>query len=234
MSRRSVTVLVSLLLALVAVTPGGPAVAAEQDQPDPGRAGPATAGVVRGGDVFRSPLGGTCLVSFTVRAADYDGFVTAGRCGQVGAPAYTVDGVLLGTFHRVTFPNSDYAVVRLAPGWVPVGEVRTSPNATMAVKGSTEVPLGGSVCKYGPQTYLRCGVAQAKQQTLYFGTYVLYGLTRTNICPGYNEVGAPIMAGDQAQGITIIGSGDCTYGGTTYFQPVNKVLTAYGLTLITS
>jgi streptogrisin C len=29
------------------------------------------------------------------------------------------------------------------------------------------------------------------------------------------------------------GSGDCTSGGTTYFQPVNEALSAYGVSLLT-
>ncbi len=29
------------------------------------------------------------------------------------------------------------------------------------------------------------------------------------------------------------GSGNCSSGGTTYFQPVNEILSAYGLTLVT-
>jgi streptogrisin C len=34
--------------------------------------------------------------------------------------------------------------------------------------------------------------------------------------------------------VTSGGSGDCTSGGTTYFQPINPILNAYGLTLITT
>jgi streptogrisin C len=29
------------------------------------------------------------------------------------------------------------------------------------------------------------------------------------------------------------GSGNCTSGGTTFFQPVNEILAVYGLTLVT-
>ena len=39
---------------------------------------------------------------------------------------------------------------------------------------------------------------------------------------------------DQAQGVTSGGSGDCTAGGVTYFQPINEILTAYGLSLVTT
>jgi streptogrisin C len=33
--------------------------------------------------------------------------------------------------------------------------------------------------------------------------------------------------------VTSGGSGNCTFGGTTYFQPVGEILSVYGLTLVT-
>jgi hypothetical protein len=40
--------------------------------------------------------------------------------------------------------------------------------------------------------------------------------------------------GDQAQGVTSGGWGDCASGGRTWFQPVNEILWRYGLTLHTA
>jgi streptogrisin C len=42
------------------------------------------------------------------------------------------------------------------------------------------------------------------------------------------------MSGQQGQGVTSGGSGNCSSGGTTYYQPVNEILSVYGLTLRTS
>ncbi|WP_344749522.1 hypothetical protein [Streptosporangium vulgare] len=42
------------------------------------------------------------------------------------------------------------------------------------------------------------------------------------------------MSIDQAQGVTSGGSGDCNSGGVTYFQPIDPILTTYGLTLKTT
>ena len=39
--------------------------------------------------------------------------------------------------------------------------------------------------------------------------------------------------GQPGQGVTSGGSGNCSSGGTTYFQPVNEILSVYGLTLVT-
>ena len=59
------------------------------------------------------------------------------------------------------------------------------------------------------------------------------GLTRTNVCAEPGDSGGSFISGNQAQGMTSGGSGNCTFGGTTYFQPVNEVLSAYNLRLIT-
>ncbi|WP_030922538.1 trypsin-like serine protease, partial [Streptosporangium amethystogenes] len=61
----------------------------------------------------------------------------------------------------------------------------------------------------------------------------IYGLGRTSVCAEPGDSGGSFISVDQAQGVTSGGSGDCTTGGVTYFQPVNEILTAYGLTLLT-
>ncbi|GAB3057149.1 chymotrypsin family serine protease [Micromonospora schwarzwaldensis] len=51
-------------------------------------------------------------------------------------------------------------------------------------------------------------------------TYILYGLTKTSACSNPGEIGAPVLAGDQTQGIAVVSSNNCTIGGSTYLQPV--------------
>ncbi len=53
------------------------------------------------------------------------------------------------------------------------------------------------------------------------------------MCAEPGDSGGSFISGSQAQGVTSGGSGNCTYGGTTYFQPVNEILRVYGLTLVT-
>ncbi|MGH3313685.1 MAG: trypsin-like serine protease, partial [Streptomyces sp.] len=60
------------------------------------------------------------------------------------------------------------------------------------------------------------------------------GLTRSSVCAEPGDSGGSFISGSQAQGTTSGGSGDCSYGGNTYYQPVNEALSAYGLTLSTS
>ncbi|WP_223839938.1 trypsin-like serine protease [Saccharopolyspora pogona] len=59
------------------------------------------------------------------------------------------------------------------------------------------------------------------------------GLTRTNVCAEPGDSGGSFIGGNQAQGMTSGGSGDCTSGGTTYFQPVQEARNAHGLRLVT-
>ncbi|MGJ6968469.1 trypsin-like serine protease, partial [Streptosporangium sp. G11] len=59
-------------------------------------------------------------------------------------------------------------------------------------------------------------------------------LVRTSVCAEPGDSGGSFISIDQAQGVTSGGSGDCTQGGTTYFQPIDEILTTYGLTLVTT
>jgi streptogrisin C len=54
------------------------------------------------------------------------------------------------------------------------------------------------------------------------------------VCAEGGDSGGPWLSGDQAQGVTSGGSGDCTVGGETFFQPVNEILATNDLTLVTS
>jgi len=60
------------------------------------------------------------------------------------------------------------------------------------------------------------------------------GLTRTDVCAEGGDSGGPWLTGDQAQGVTSGGSGDCTVGGETFFQPITEILETNGLTLLTT
>ncbi|GAA0917182.1 hypothetical protein GCM10009558_102830 [Virgisporangium aurantiacum] len=59
------------------------------------------------------------------------------------------------------------------------------------------------------------------------------GLTRTDVCAEGGDSGGSWISGNQAQGVTSGGSGDCTVGGTTFFQPITEILQRNNLTLLT-
>ncbi|URN14439.1 S1 family peptidase [Streptomyces radiopugnans] len=59
----------------------------------------------------------------------------------------------------------------------------------------------------------------------------VHGLIRTNVCAQPGDSGGALFAGGVAIGLTSGGNGDCSSGGTTFFQPVTEVLDKFGLTV---
>jgi streptogrisin C len=94
--------------------------------------------------------------------------------------------------------------------------------------------VGAAVCRSGSTSGTHCGTILAKNQTVVYPEGAVTGLTRTNACAEAGDSGGPWLAGDQAQGVTSGGSGDCTTGGETFFQPVNEILAINNLTLLTT
>jgi streptogrisin C len=183
---------------------------------------------VRGGDAYY--MGGRCSIGFSVSG----GFVTAGHCGDPGTATQGFNRVAQGTFQGSSFPGNDYAWVRVNANWTPVGVVNNYSGGNVAVAGSQEAAVGASICRSGSTTGWHCGTVSAKNQTVNYAEGSVSGLTRTNVCAEPGDSGGSWLSGSQAQGVTSGGSGNCTSGGTTYFQPVNEILSAYGLTLTTS
>jgi streptogrisin C len=94
--------------------------------------------------------------------------------------------------------------------------------------------IGASVCRSGRTTGWRCGVIQARNVTVNYAQGAVFGLTQSNACAQAGDSGGAWISGNQAQGVTSGGSGNCTTGGTMFFQPVNEILGAYGLSLVTT
>jgi streptogrisin C len=169
-----------------------------------------------------------CSIGFTVTT----GFVSAGHCGTPGAVATDSAGALLGTFQGSTFPGNDYSYVGAASGVNLYGYVYGYDGYYYYVRGSSEVPEGSSICRSGSTTGMWCGTVLAKNQTVNYPQGTVYGLTQTNVCAEPGDSGGSWLSANQAQGVTSGGSGNCSSGGITYFQPVNPILAAYGLSLV--
>jgi streptogrisin C len=186
---------------------------------------------VRGGDPYFIDDQFRCSVGFSVTV----GFVTAGHCGQVGSTTTGFNQQAQGRFTASSFPgDNDFGVVTVNGDWTPQPVVNDFNGGTVPVAGSQEAPVGASICRSGSTTGTHCGVIQAKNATVNYPEGAVTGLTRTDVCAEGGDSGGPWLSGDQAQGVTSGGSGDCTRGGTTFFQPVNEILQANGLTLVTT
>ncbi|MGW3957897.1 S1 family peptidase [Streptomyces sp. NPDC004752] len=194
----------------------------------PGAPATLAAGTVGGDPYYTGNV--RCSIGFSV----YGGFVTAGHCGQPGAGVSGWDGSHIGTFQGSSFPDNDYAWVSVGSGWwtVPVvlgwGTV-----SDQLVRGSAEAPVGASICRSGSTTHWHCGTVLAKNETVNYSQGAVHQLTKTNVCAEGGDSGGSFISGDQAQGVTSGGWGNCGSGGETWFQPVNEILGRYGLTLHT-
>ncbi|WP_246609541.1 S1 family peptidase [Nonomuraea rhizosphaerae] len=169
-----------------------------------------------------------CSVGFSVTRGGTPGFVSAGHCGRAGSATRTPTGTFVGS----SFPGNDYSYIT-APGNTATPYVRGSGGANVTVRGSTVAGVGSSICRSGSTTGWRCGTVQQLNATVRYSQGTVTGLTRTNACAEPGDSGGSFISGSQAQGVTSGGSGNCSSGGTTYFQPVNEILGAYGLTLVT-
>ncbi|AIG75894.1 Streptogrisin-C [Amycolatopsis japonica] len=168
---------------------------------------------------------GRCSIGFSVEG----GFVTAGHCGTTGTRTSNPSGTVAGS----SFPGNDYAWVRVDAGNTPRGLVNRYPG-TVPVAGSQEAAIGASVCRSGSTTGWHCGTIQQKNASVNYPQGTVSGLTRTNACAEPGDSGGSWLAGDQAQGVTSGGSGNCSSGGTFYFQPISEILSVYSLRLVTS
>lgn len=183
---------------------------------------------VQGGDAYFTPQF-RCSVGFAVQG----GFTTAGHCGTAGQSTSGFNQVAQGSFQASSFPGDDHAWVAVNGNWVPRPIVNGYGHGNVTVRGSREAPIGASICRSGSTSGWRCGRVQAKNQTVRYPQGTVYGLTRTNACAEPGDSGGSFISGSQAQGMTSGGSGNCTAGGTTFFQPVRETLSRFGLTLVT-
>jgi hypothetical protein len=187
------------------------------------------AGVV-GGDPYYTGSA-RCSIGFSV----HGGFVTAGHCGRAGDSVRGWDGSQMGAFRGSSFPGNDYAFVSTGHGWWTVPVVLgwgTVPD--VLVRGSAEAPVGASICRSGSTTRWHCGQVLAKNETVNYSQGAVHQMTKTSVCAEPGDSGGSFVSGDQAQGVTSGGWGNCSSGGQTWFQPVNEILSVYGLTLHTA
>ncbi|GAA3508483.1 hypothetical protein FHR32_002332 [Streptosporangium album] len=187
-----------------------------------------------GGDAYYIGDTERCSIGFSVTKGTQNGFVSAGHCGKAGDTTAGVNQVAQGVFQASIFPGNDFSWVAVNGNWTPKPSVKNGTGGTVNVAGSTVAIEGASVCRSGSTTGWHCGTIQQQNTSVTYPQGTISGLTRTNVCAEPGDSGGSFISVDQAQGVTSGGSGDCTSGGTTYFQPVGPILTTYGLTLVTS
>ncbi|MFH8973176.1 alpha-lytic protease prodomain-containing protein [Streptomyces sp. NPDC017890] len=189
---------------------------------------------LRGGEAYYINNSGRCSIGFPITKGTQQGYATAGHCGRTGASTSGANRVAQGTFQGSTFPGRDMAWVATNSSWTATPYVSGAGGQNVQVTGSTQAPVGASVCRSGSTTGWHCGTVQQHNTSVTYPEGTISGVTRTTVCAEPGDSGGSYISGSQAQGVTSGGSGDCRSGGTTYFQPINPLLQNYGLTLKTT
>ena len=181
-----------------------------------------------GGDGIYA-AGWRCSAGVNVRSGTTYYFVTAGHCTDTMPTWYTSSAMTttIGPTTGTSFPGNDFGVVQYSNPSVP----RPGTIGSIDVTGTATAYVGQSVCRRGATTGVRCGVVTALNATVNYPDGTVSGLIRTNICAEPGDSGGPLYAGDKVVGILSGGSGNCASGGTTYYQPIQEVLSAYGLSV---
>ncbi|MBO0845366.1 MAG: trypsin-like serine protease [Nocardioides sp.] len=165
-----------------------------------------------------------CSLGFNVTKGGSYYFLTAGHCGKVAKSWYTdaQHRTLIGPTIGYSFPGNDYALVQYANTSLSHPGGYTAANAF----------VGEKVTRDGSTSGVHSGTVQALNVTVrYQGGGKVSGMIQTNVCAEPGDSGGPLYDGTKAIGLTSGGSGNCTTGGTTFFQPVTEALSAYGVSL---
>ncbi|WP_241695004.1 S1 family peptidase, partial [Streptomyces sp. C] len=171
-----------------------------------------------------------CSLGFNVRSGSNYYILTAGHCTE-GAGTWWSNSshtTVVGSTAGSSFPTNDYGLIKYASNSpVPPGTVG-SQDITSAVNATT----GMSVTRRGSTTGIHSGSVTGLNATVnYGGGDIVYGMIRTNVCAEPGDSGGPLYSGSRAVGLTSGGSGNCSSGGTTFFQPVVEALNAYGVSV---
>lgn len=189
---------------------------------------------LRGGDTITTSSGGRCSVGFNAVKGHTRYVITAGHCTRLGGTWSGPDGSAIGPVATSSFPGHDFGLVEVAsPSWEQTHDVNTD-DGYLPVTGVAPAEIGDQVCLSGSTTGYHCGRVEAIDETVNYGDgNVVRRLTRTSVCAEAGDSGGSFISGTQAQGTLSGGSGGCLISGESYFQPIQEVLSSYGLTLIT-
>ena len=183
--------------------------------------------LLQGGDAIYASAGWRCSAGFNVVSGSTYYMVTAGHCTD-GFPSWTTgSGAYIGPTVGSSFPTNDYGIVRYD------GSV-THPGTAggVDITGAANAYVGMSVTRHGSTTGTHSGTVTGTNATVnYGGGDIVYGMIQTNVCAEPGDSGGSLRSGSSAVGLTSGGSGNCSSGGTTFFQPVTEALSAYGVSV---
>jgi len=196
-----------------------------------------------------------CSIGFNALKGSTPVYVSAGHCGDANekvylegsagtGPQWTL-GPQIGTFSASSFPNPggsgpDYSYITISGSNTQVASVHGWTSTDVVVKGSTAGIVGTAICRSGRTSGWKCGTIDLVDVSVNYSTgETITHVNRTTACSEGGDSGGSFITGPgQAQGVLSGGSGSCkgklpNNRTRSYYQPVNPILSAYGLTLKT-
>jgi Trypsin./Alpha-lytic protease prodomain. len=180
--------------------------------------------------------GGRCSAGFNVTNGQSQFILTAGHCGPAGSVWFSdnTGRQQVGRTVTTAFPGSDFSLIQYdtgqqtAPG---TNVVAIGGGNGVRINGAADPTVGQRVFRSGSTSGLHDGTVTALNATVNYPEGTVTGLVQTTVCAEPGDSGGPLFSEGIALGVTSGGNGDCKSGGTTFFQPVTKALTALGVTL---
>jgi streptogrisin D len=186
---------------------------------------------ITGGDaIFGGPF--RCSLGFNVlRPGTNEAFfLTAGHCGNAGVTWSAAGGQVIGTRQASSFPGNDFALIRYTANIARPGAVNLYNGTQRDIANAGNAVVGQTVGRSGSTSGFHTGRVTGLNATVNYsdGTTVT-GMIATTVCAEPGDSGGALFAGNTALGLTSGGSGNCSAGGVTFFQPVTEALSVYGV-----
>jgi streptogrisin D len=193
-----------------------------------------TAGVmtpfIAGGDAITGG-GFRCSLGFNVTRGGQPHLLTAGHCGNV-TTTWSAGGQVIASRVNSQFPGNDFSIFRYTANVAHPSSVDLYNGTSRAITRAANPTVGESVTRSGSTSHVHSGRVTALNVTVHFSDgSTVTGMIQTTVCAEPGDSGGPLFSGNTALGLTSGGSGNCTSGGTTFFQPVVEALNTYGATI---
>ncbi|MEU6147465.1 S1 family peptidase [Streptomyces sp. NPDC047081] len=185
---------------------------------------------VAGGDAI-SGSGGRCSLGFNVTKGGEPYFLTAGHCTDAISTWSDSSGNEIGTNADSQFPGNDFGLVKYTAEVDHPSAVDLYDGSSQAITHAAEATVGEKVTRSGSTTQVHSGTVTGLNATVNYSEGTVSGLIQTDVCAEPGDSGGSLFDGDAAIGLTSGGSGDCTSGGETFFQPVTEALSATGTSI---
>ncbi|MFJ9567567.1 S1 family peptidase [Streptomyces fuscichromogenes] len=172
--------------------------------------------------------GGRCSLGFNVVKDGEPYFLTAGHCTEAISTWSDSVGNVIGQSARSSFPANDFGLVKYTSQVDHPSEADRYDGSARRITGAAEATVGMKVTRSGSTTQVHDGTVTGLDATVNYSEGTVSGLIQTDVCAEPGDSGGPLFSGSDAIGLTSGGSGDCTSGGETFFQPVTEALSATG------